>query len=252
MDSTASLAVLHVHTNIYSFLFSPVCFPLTEKLKKGKLKHTSLSHAKIINGFPGGPLEPTSKWGYRHGSRAQLQIISEEQSLGMFNSYQDSSYLTCIVVFTWSQKTSSYTLNRVRHKTQVLKIFGRKKNPTVSYFLFTHLVSALTPVSWLTSCSLWLIKKSWLWGSESTVPSIWIQRGLHGTLGRFLFLYKACVVQSLIHPAKRGERIWLKWWFLIFVLLQRKVQLLIRQEKRNTSVAYSNSLEHNLHVIICL
>lgn len=32
----------------------------------------------------------------------RLEIISEEQSLGLFYSYQDSSYLTCILVFTQS------------------------------------------------------------------------------------------------------------------------------------------------------
>lgn len=102
MHQLYSLPVSRAHTNIYFFLIFP---PISFNWKVQKKSHLSLSpfHAKIINGFPSGPAELTSKWGYRHGSRAQLQIISEEQSLGMFYSYQDSSYLTCIVVFTESQ-----------------------------------------------------------------------------------------------------------------------------------------------------
>lgn len=41
---------------------------------------------------------------------------------------------------------------------------------TVSHLLSTAQLAALTPVSWLTSCSRWLMKKSWLLGFRGWFP----------------------------------------------------------------------------------
>lgn len=41
---------------------------------------------------------------------------------------------------------------------------------SVSHLLSTAQLAALTPVSWLTSCSRWLMKKSWLLGFRGCFP----------------------------------------------------------------------------------
>lgn len=93
------------------FLVAPSCSKkylfqfLGERQKKSHLS-SSLAHAKIINAFQRGPLGATPEERRQEDADIapglRLEIISEEQSLGLFYSYQDSSYLTCILVFTQS------------------------------------------------------------------------------------------------------------------------------------------------------
>lgn len=74
--------------------------------RKHKRNHASLAHAKIINasqrGTRGATREERRQADADVAPGLRLEIISEEQSLGLFYSYQDSSYLTCILVFTHS------------------------------------------------------------------------------------------------------------------------------------------------------
>lgn len=94
------------------FLVAPSCSKkylfqfLGERQKKSHLSSSSLAHAKIINAFQRGPLGATPEERRQEDADIapglRLEIISEEQSLGLFYSYQDSSYLTCILVFTQS------------------------------------------------------------------------------------------------------------------------------------------------------
>lgn len=76
-----------------------------ETQKKSHLS-SSLAHAKIINAFQRGTRGATREERRQEDADVapglRLEIISEEQSLGLFYSYQDSSYLTCILVFTQS------------------------------------------------------------------------------------------------------------------------------------------------------
>lgn len=78
---------------------------LGERQKKSHLS-SSLVHAKIINAFRGGIGGATREERRQEDADVapglRLEIISEERSLGLFYSYQDSSYLTCILVFTQS------------------------------------------------------------------------------------------------------------------------------------------------------
>lgn len=76
---------------------------LGETQKKSHLS-SSLAHAKIINDFQRGTRGATREERRQEDADIapglRLEIISEEQSLGLFYSYQESSYLTCILVFT--------------------------------------------------------------------------------------------------------------------------------------------------------
>ena len=111
--------------------------------------------------------------------------------MGLFYSYQDSSYLTCILVFTVSSVKSSAAIGGSRVKgahagVHVLHMpafgtqqpalalpFSSSSSPplfSTSHLLSAAQLAALTPVSWLTSCSRWLIKKSWLLGFRGCFP----------------------------------------------------------------------------------
>lgn len=86
------------------FIFADFFFFFLEKTQKKSHLSFSLAHAKIINAFQRGTCGATCVEGRQKDADIApglwLEIISEEKSLGMFYSYQDSSYLTCILVFT--------------------------------------------------------------------------------------------------------------------------------------------------------
>lgn len=121
-----------------------------------------------------GALVVDNKWG------AVLGYVLQLSRLIIFDMHSG--------VYTVSSVKSSPAIegNRVKgaHTTQHVHILHTEVLRTEEPFLFlpsprlfsvSHLLSAaqlvaLTPVSWLTSCSRWLMKKSWLLGFRGCFP----------------------------------------------------------------------------------
>lgn len=124
-----------------------------------------------------GALVVDNKWG------AVLGYVLQLSRLIIFDMHSG--------VYTVSSVKSSPAIegNRARgaHTTQRIHILHtevlRKEEPVVAFafspsfplFSMSHLLStaqlaALAPVSWLTSCSRWLMKKSWLLGFRGCFP----------------------------------------------------------------------------------